>query len=396
MGGRKKVIALVFPPVPSYGRKLTLGIAERHLAHHDWTIIEVPRLFPGVSPFADGGVQPDGVIVWAEARDLWIHDLLAQNVPVVNCGMEWTGVHGVASVHYDFSDIYRRIISHFRELGFKRVTAIGHLLDMRPATRKTLEDFVKLAEDSGLESRLWELDGEDSPSVMPRRLLTTAREAHLAAFLKDLQKPAAIFSFGDHIGYIVAAVAAHLGIRIPKSIAIAGFGDNMVAGFSDPPLTTIDGSAHEVGRAAVDCLAQWLDCGEQPFVARSIPGAVLIERESSVGKSGSVVLESVHRHIDTHSKTGVSLDELVAMSGLSVKTLVRKYREHFGLDPMEDIHQRRLHEAQRLLAIPSMPIANIATACGFSSQGAFANYFHRHAGCAPGEYRKQKIADVAQ
>lgn len=390
MPTRKKVIALVFPPVPSYSRKLTLGIVERHLAHRDWSIIELPKPPPGQSPFIDDRMRPDGVITMAEARDTWLHDLVRNGIPVVNCGAEWSGVDGICSVHHEFKDILERLISHFADLGFGRVVAIGHLLDKRPATRRLLERFVEMARVAGLDGQLWELDGEDSPSVVPRRLLATDQEHQLAAFLTNLPKPAGIFCFGDHIGYIVAAVASRLGIRIPGSIAISGFGDNMVASFADPPLTTIDGLAHEVGRHAADCLASWLENGSPPFALKTIPGAVLIERESTVGKSGNVILEAVHRYIETHAKTGVTLDELVALSGLSTKTLVRKYREHFGVDPMHEVHQRRLREIRRLLDGTPGSLAVIAADCGFSSPAAFSNYFRRHAGCAPGEYRQDR------
>ncbi|MEO5714395.1 MAG: substrate-binding domain-containing protein [Luteolibacter sp.] len=391
MEKRRKVIVLVFPPITDYSRRVTLGIVERHLAYRDWTIIQVPRLILGESPFATGGgggVNPDGVIVWAEARDLWVHDLLGRGIPVVNCGKEWIGVKGVASVHFNYDDIHRTMIRHFSELGLKRVVAVGHLLEKRPNTRRTLEDFVEMARDAGMDSRLWELGGKDSPMVMPRRLLATEQESELADFLGKLRKPAAVYCYGSHIGYIVAAVASRLGIKVPAKLAIAGFGGEMVASFADPPLTTIDGSAHEIGRAAADCLADWLEHGEPPFTDLAIPGSELIERESTIGKSGSVVMAAIHRFISAHAKRGVTLGELVAMSGLSVKTLVRQYHETFGLDPMKEIHQLRVLEAKRLLDKHSLPISEVASNCGFTSQAAFANYFQRHTGYAPRQYRK--------
>lgn len=389
----RKKVALVFPPVPSYSHKLTMGVVERHLAHNDWSIIEVPREIPGQSPFAGDGTLPDGVIVWAESVDQWLHELLDRKIPVVNCGTEWLGVEGVASAHFDYDDIHRHLLRHFMDLGLRRVIAIGHRLPDRPQTLTSLETFVNLASDSGMESYVWELDGVDSPAILPRRLLATERESKLADFLTSLRKPAGIYCYGDHIGYIVSAVASSLGIKVPQQLAIAGFGDNLIATFADPPLTTIDGAAHQVGLAAADCLAHWMKHGQPPFTDLAVAGFELIERESTVGKSGSVVLEAVRRYIDMHAGHGTSLDELVSLSGLSVKTLVRQYRESFGHDPMEDIHQRRLKEAKMLLNKSTLAIGAIATSCGFSSQAAFANYFLRHTGCSPGAYRKEHTTD---
>lgn len=390
MKSRRKNVALVFPPIPSYSRKLTQGIVERHLAHRDWAIVEVPRLVRGESPFDPSAMRPDGAIVWAEAGDVWVRDLLDERIPVVNCGMEWIGVNGVASVHFDYDDIQLRLLDHFTSLGFTRLVAIGHNLAKRPVTRQVLESFVSRANDAGLDSQLWELDGEDSPSVMPRRLLATAQETSLAEFLKSLRKPTAIFCLGDHIGYIVAAVASRMGIKVPDKLAIAGYGDNMVAGFADPPLTTIDGASHAVGRTAADCLDHWMQNGQPPFLDLAIPGTELIERESTVGKSGSVTMEAVRRYVETHAKRGISLNELVSLSGLSVKTLVRQYRDSYGHDPAEHIQAHRLQEVKQLLDKPTLTISAVAIASGFSSQNAFANYFQRHVGCSPGAYRREK------
>ena len=384
----RKIVALSLPQVPAYSAKLTEGVVDRHLSCRDLTIIEVPRFTPGVSPFSEVPVEVDGLIVWAEARDRWVHDFVARGVPVVNCGMEWVGVGGVASVHMNFPEVHQRVLGHFKDLGLRRVIAIGHRLSERPMTQKILNSFVESARQTGMDGRLWELDGEDSPSVMPRRLLATGQEAELELFLKSLPKPAGIYCFGDHLGFIVCEVAARAGLQVPHDLAVVGFGDNRVARFSNPPLTSVDGDGCEIGRAAADCMATWLRTGRQPYDEFTVNGAILMPRESSLGKSGSVVIEAVHRFIRTRARRGLMLGELVAMSGLSVKTLVNQYREAFGMDPMEAIHRHRVAEARRLLEDLGRPLSDVATECGFSSGAAFTNYFKRHAGCPPREVRK--------
>jgi AraC-like DNA-binding protein len=330
------IIALSYSQIPSDCARLMEGVLDRHLAHRDLTFGEVPRVIPGVSPFVEGVAGVDGLIVWAEARDRWARDVVELGIPAVNCGMEWLEVDRVASVHVDFPTVRATVPVHFKALGLRRVVAIGHRFADRPMTH---------------------------------RLLVGAGERELEEFLRKIPKPFGVYAFGDHTGSMVCEVAARMGLKVPRQVAVVGHGDNRVARFSNPPRTSVWGNSRQVGQLAADCKAQWLENGAAPFREMNVGGAQLIERESTVGKSGSVLMESIERFIHDHVRRGVTLGELVAMSGLPVKTLVGQYREAFGLDPMEAIE---------LLKTTTRSIGEVATKCGFSSQAAFTNYYQRH------------------
>ena len=126
-----------------------------------------------------------------------------------------------------------------------------------------------------------------------------------------------------------------------------------------------------------------------------IAGARLIVRESTTGRSDNVDVERVRRLIENEGVRGISLGELVAASGLSTKTLVRRYRAAFGIDPIDQVNALRLAEAKRLLAASDLKIAEVAATCGFSSQAAFNNYFRRHAGCSPTAFQQAGASESA-
>lgn len=69
-----------------------------------------------------------------------------------------------------------------------------------------------------MDGGLWELGGEDSPSVRPRRLLVGDWEADLEGFFNPVPRPFGVYAFGDHIGFPVGEVAARLGLRVFRSI----------------------------------------------------------------------------------------------------------------------------------------------------------------------------------
>ena len=71
--------------------------------------------------------------------------------------------------------------------------------------------------------------------------------------------------------------AAHArGLRLPEDLSVVGFGDDALAGYVWPPLTTIRQPVREMGRLAADLLLTGVD--ERREVAFE-----LVERASTVG-----------------------------------------------------------------------------------------------------------------
>lgn len=383
----KPVVALIFPSNSAYSRGLTEGVIDRHFRERDWTIIELPRHSIGTSPLPERPFRLNGAITWAEPRDRFVQDLITQRVPVVNCGMEWGDSPGVMRVHLRQEALHATVIRHFQTLGLRQAVALGHQLDQRPATRAVLASFVKMADAAGIKAWMWDIGGAESPSASPRRLLEFREETELASYLTNLPKPIGVYCCGDHIGYLVGEVANHIGVKVPKDLAIIGIGANTVGSLAHPPLSSVASPAREIGRVAADQLALWLATGTRPANEITVEGAELIERESTVGRSGRAVLEGLRRFIHERAAQGVTLGELAAFARLSPKTLVRHYVEMFGCAPLVEAQQLRVAEARRLLACKDVSVAEAAHRCGFSSPAAFYNYFKRHDGSSPSEHR---------
>jgi AraC-like DNA-binding protein len=385
---KRRYVGLIFPAGLAYSRGMTEGVMRQQALNKDWTIIEFVHIKPGQSPFPDGGVRLDAAVTWAEPRDLWVADLVARGCLVVNCGMEWIGVDGVASVHFDHPGLHRLVLDHLKSLRLPRAVIMGHRLGLRPASARSCEDFARLARAEGMAAEVWSLEGDGSPALSPGRLLQPENEEQLAGFLRSLSLPSALCCASDHMAFIVAEVAARLGLRVPADLAVIGVGDNPLANTANPPLTSVAGDALAVGEAAGRLLAEWLAGGRMPASPVVVPGARLIARESTTGKTDKRAIEIVRQMIQRQGARGVSVGELVAASGLSPKSLVRHYHATFGVDPVEEIQRLRIARAKRLLAAESRKIVEVAAECGFSSQAAFNNYFRRHTGCSPGAFVK--------
>lgn len=117
------------------------------------------------------------------------------------------------------------------------------------------------------------------PNVITR---DTGRQAMLQ-ILKQEQLPDAIFSSGDYSALGAILCAREAGVRIPEDIAVTGFANEPWDSFVDPPLTSIDQHAFEIGKQAATLLIQQIESNKSAFVPRTLTlTPELIIRKSSL------------------------------------------------------------------------------------------------------------------
>ncbi|MER8479223.1 AraC family transcriptional regulator [Mesorhizobium sp. M1163] len=92
--------------------------------------------------------------------------------------------------------------------------------------------------------------------------------------------------------------------------------------------------------------------------------------------------ELMDEHLD------VSMSKLAEECGLSVAHFGRAFKSSTGIAPHQWQLGRRVKRAQALLTGSSLPIAEIALKCGFSSQSHFATAFKENIGASPGRWRQ--------
>lgn len=92
-------------------------------------------------------------------------------------------------------------------------------------------------------------------------------------------------------------------------------------------------------------------------------------------------------HIHEHYGCELRVEELAAISELSVYQLNRRLRAIFGITASQLITKRRIDAASEMLRSKGKPIAEIATSCGYFDQSAFSRVFRRTVGLTPREYR---------
>lgn len=100
-------------------------------------------------------------------------------------------------------------------------------------------------------------------------------------------------------------------------------------------------------------------------------------------------LKRIKELIETELEKDLSLKVLASESGYSRAHFLRMFRVSTGITPHRYVLERRIDRAQRLLKEKRASLADIAAACGFSSQTHMADIFRRNLNTTPGEYRRE-------
>ncbi|MDN3558260.1 helix-turn-helix domain-containing protein [Halomonas maura] len=98
-------------------------------------------------------------------------------------------------------------------------------------------------------------------------------------------------------------------------------------------------------------------------------------------------LQQALEFIDHHLDGRFSQADVAASCGLSVFQLSRLFKRSTGCTFQDYLLKRRLEEAVRLLANPTVTITDICFAVGFRDLSYFTRTFHRQMGQSPSAYR---------
>lgn len=112
-------------------------------------------------------------------------------------------------------------------------------------------------------------------------------------------------------------------------------------------------------------------------------------RQSPVIKGGlaPAVRRRITDYIDANLGQALTLQELARIGGLSEFHMHRMFQASCGVSPHVWVMHRRIAHAKSLLASRD-PIAQIASACGFSSQSHLTRAFKTMVGTTPSAYRQ--------
>ncbi|MGI9310343.1 MAG: GlxA family transcriptional regulator [bacterium] len=153
------------------------------------------------------------------------------------------------------------------------------------------------------------------------------------------------------------------------------------------------------GSAAVDMMVSLIAKVHGWDLANSVAEEFLIERVRGrndrqrlplrlrLGTSQPKLADAV-AYMEANVEELISLDEIASHIGLSRRQLERLFQKHLNCVPTRYYMRVRLLRARQLLLQTSMPIVDVAFACGFVSTPHFSKCYREHFGVPPREERR--------
>lgn len=88
----------------------------------------------------------------------------------------------------------------------------------------------------------------------------------------------------------------------------------------------------------------------------------------------------------------LDLPTIAQHAAVSVRTLNRRFQDHFGTTPLGMLTTMRVARARRLLEATELPVDRVAEQAGFGSYASLRHHFLRTVGVSPQKYRQNYVA----
>ncbi len=134
------------------------------------------------------------------------------------------------------------------------------------------------------------------------------------------------------------------------------------------------GVAGQVARLCVT--PPWRDGGQAQYIPRPVPE----DRPGGLAATRAWALERLGDPL--------TLADLAAHAGLSVRTFTRNFRAETGVSPGQWLAGQRLDLARRLLEATDLPVDTVARRAGFGTGTALRQRFRASLGVPPQAYRR--------
>ena len=332
----------------------------------------------------------DGVITYFGGRD-GLAQLRRAGIPVValgHGGMEEGARHrNTAFVVPDLDAISRACVEHFLSRA-----------DFRSA------GFVESYFDHGWSRRR----GEAMSAAFARRGIEMRHFLHygrisrvsaeggpdfdgLAAWLRELPKPAAVVAANDATGVDVINLCAAQGIAVPREVSVLGMDDNPVfCQHCLPNLSSVHFDARRTGRLAAETLDAMMRGLPSPPCNALLYGASSIAKRASTAATPSAgeIVQRALDYIDANACSGATLSDVVRHCRHSRTLVTLRFRQMTGRSVEQALKTRRIDEARRLLRETSLPAEEICGRCGYDNVSALRRAFVQETGITMGAFRR--------
>jgi LacI family transcriptional regulator len=213
------------------------------------------------------------VLMGVDTGDPEVERLLRSEIPCVGVDVELAG-DGNRSVMSDNVEGAAMAVRHLVKLGHKRIATITGLINTCPG-RDRLRGYREEIQRQGLAYR--------DDYVVYGDYYVESGEEGMSRLLALPEPPTAVFAAADLMAAGAMRPIAQAGLEVPGDVALVGFDDILLAGYTQPPLTTLRQDKQGLGAAAGEALVERLNGDGDAQAAITLP-VELVVRGSTVGE----------------------------------------------------------------------------------------------------------------
>lgn len=131
----------------------------------------------------------------------------------------------------------------------------------------------------------------------------------------------------------------------------------------------------------------WKTMVKSDFLNLAVVLSRLYNVEKITDETGIIKLAEAIAYIEKNYAEPISVSGLARLSNYSERQFIRLFKETLGCIPIDYITNLRMQKAHELLKTSSLPIAEIASRCGYNDSNYFSRIFKKHNAETPSEYR---------
>ncbi|MFC5742350.1 XylR family transcriptional regulator [Dyella tabacisoli] len=210
----------------------------------------------------------------------------------------------------------------------------------------------------------------------------------MVEWVRSLPKPIGIVAVTDARARQLLQACVVADMPVPGQIAVVGIdNDPMAQLLSRISLTSVIQGAEEMGRTAAQILHQMLHGGDCSTTRVLVPPVgINVQASSQHQPSKSPHVMRARHYIRQYACLGIKTEQVADYVGIS-RTLLE---EHFKRELRQTVHQtildHKLEMARGMLVDPSIPLADVAVRCGFTSLQYMYAVFRREYDCTPRQF----------
>jgi len=381
VAGRRHV-ALIVETSVVYGRQILRGIAQYQRTHQRWSVYLEERELNSPPPDWLSTWTGDGVICRSTTPE-WAKNFRRRRIPVVDLNDRHLQLK-LPRVASDMQQIGQMGALHLLERGFQQLAFCGFSNEVWSEQRR--EGFIAAANGRVAPEAVYE-----SPWHHLRSRPWQAERDRIAAWLQKLPRPIGIMACNDARGQHVLDACAQIKARVPDEIAVLGV-DNAetFCELCDPPLSSIAPNPERIGYEAAALLDRLMAGADSSAEHLLIPAREVVTRQSTdvYAVSDPLVLSAV-RFIREHALEGISIAHVIRQAHCSRSTLERRFREHLGHSPQDEMRSVVLRRIKQLLIETDWTLARISAAVSIAHVEYLSVFFKRETGESPTDFRRR-------